>query len=408
VDTRIDILDKDKGSRFQLTIPGNNPMIFQCESPNAQFRWILALRGCTYTNPHLSMANFNIISVIGRGFYGKVMLCEYRDTGERVAIKSIHKARLVESDRVYMVVSERNILSRCHSPFIVALRFAFQTPSKFYLGLEYAPGGELFFRVQRHGPVPLNDLQIYMAEICLALDYLHSIGIMYRDLKPENILLDAAGHVKLTDFGLAKDLGAPNQKTSTFCGTTEYLAPEMVQRLPYGIEADWWATGILLHELVFGESPFACDNRAKLLRNIVEKELVFPQRVDPGVKQYIELVLVKDPRRRAKFAQLKNALLFKDINWDDVANRRIRPSFQIANSSQAHLDNFDEQFTCEHAIDSLVVPVIDVNARLPGFSFEGSPIIKPTSFSQVAPFFVQPKEEKSPERPGDAFEDSDD
>jgi serine/threonine protein kinase len=220
--------------------------------------------------------------------------------------------------------------SGCHNAFIVALRFAFQTQSKFYLGLKYAPGGQSFFRIQRHRPLPPGDLRVYMAAICLALDYLHSIGVLYRDLTPENIILDEAGHIKLTDFGLAKDLSAQNQKTSTLCGTSEYLAPEVVQRLPCGVEADWWAIGILLHELVFGHSPFTCDNRAKLLRNIVERELIFPTTVDPGMRQSIELVLVKDPSRRARFAQLTGALL---LSRPIGAKRRDRACLFIRNSS---------------------------------------------------------------------------
>jgi serine/threonine protein kinase len=230
---RIDTLEKDKGSRLQLAIPGHDSVVFECESPSAQFRWILAFRRCTYTHPHLSMANFTIISVIGRRFYGKVILCEHRDTGERVAIKLIHKARLVESDRVYMVVPE---LVPQHVHCCAAIR----VPD----AVEVLPRARVraWRRVLLPGkatrPLPPGDLRVYMAEICLALDYVHNIGILYRDLTLENILLDEASHVKLTDFGLAKDLGAPNQKTSTLCRTSEYLAPQVVQRLPYGVEAD--------------------------------------------------------------------------------------------------------------------------------------------------------------------------
>jgi serine/threonine protein kinase len=317
------------------------------------------------------MENFEIVSVIGRGFYGKVMLCENRQTHERVAIKTIHKARLVQANTVHTVVSERNILTRLHHPFIVSLRFAFQTPSKFYLGLEYAPGGELFHHIERHGALSLADVRLYMAEICLALDYLHSQGIIYRDLKPENILLDGDGHIKLTDFGLAKDLSQAD-KTGTFCGTTEYLAPEIVRREPYGFEVDWWAAGILLYELVCRRTPFAHVNRGRMFRNIVEREIFFDPEIEPGVRQFVEMALMKDPKKRASFKELKDGLLFKDLNWELVTTRRIQPTFRTKKEGPSHLENFDAEFTQEQALDSNVMPVMDSNERVPNFSFEGA------------------------------------
>jgi serine/threonine protein kinase len=369
-DTRVELLENEKAPRFKLTTSLNEVLTLQCDSDDSRLRWILALRGCTYVNLSLSMQDFEIISVIGRGFYGKVMLCENRRTLERVAIKTIHKDRLVQANKVHTVMSERNILKKVTHPFVVGLRFAFQTSSKFYLGLEYAPGGELFHHVQTHGRLPLVDIRLYMAEICLALDYLHSQGIVYRDLKPENILLDGEGHVKLTDFGLAKDLGQTD-KTGTFCGTTEYVSPEIVRHEPYGFEVDWWAAGVLLHELVCGRPPFTHANRARLFRDIIEREVVFDAGIDPGVRQFMEMVLVKDPKKRAKFRELKGALLFQGLNWDDVLARKVHPSGRFRDDKQAYLTNFDEEFTQEQALDSNVMPVMDSNERILNFSFDG-------------------------------------
>jgi hypothetical protein len=203
-DTCVEVLDKETRPRFKITAPCGDTLLLQCESDDERLRWVLAIRGCAFANPALSMHNFDIISVVGRGFYGKVMLCENTETHERVAIKSIHKSALLQPNKVHTVLSERGILSRVNNPFIVSLKFAFQTAAKFYLGLEYAPGGELFPCIHTHGMLALEDVRLYLAEICLALDYLHSQGIVYRDLKRENVLLDADGHVKLTDFSLAK------------------------------------------------------------------------------------------------------------------------------------------------------------------------------------------------------------
>jgi serine/threonine protein kinase len=369
-DTRVEILENEKLPRFRITTTTDDVLTLQCDTDDSLMRWILAIRGCSYVNPTLSMDNFEIISVIGRGFYGKVMLCENKRSRERVAIKTVHKGRLVQANKVHTVVSERNILSTVTHPFIVSLRFAFQTPSKFYLGLEYAPGGELFHHIQKNGSLPIEDVRLYMAEICLALDYLHNHGIIYRDLKPENVLLDADGHIKLTDFGLAKNL-RDCDKTGTFCGTPEYLAPEIVRHETYGIEVDWWATGVLLYEMVYGRTPFTHANRARLFRNILEKEVTFDADVDPGVKEYVELVLMKDAKRRATFRELRTAKLFIGFNWEAVVSRKLRPTFAMKIDDQTHLRNFDEEFTHEQALDSNVMPVLDSNERVLNFSFEG-------------------------------------
>jgi serine/threonine protein kinase len=344
----------------------------------------------------MSMADFTIVSVIGRGFYGKVMLCEHKETKERVAIKTVHKSRLVQSNKVHTIVMERNIMSRLHHPFIVSLKFAFQTPAKFYLGLEYAEGGELFFHLQKHGLPSLADVRLYMAELALAIDYLHSNGIIYRDIKPENVLLDGKGHLKLTDFGLAKDL-TRDCYTETFCGTCDYVAPEIVKREPYGFPVDWWASGVLLYEMMCGMTPFSHENRARLLQNIVENEVVFPHDIDDGVRQYVELTLEKDPSKRAGFSELRKCIFFDGLDWDDVLAKRIHPSYPREMAESGHLHNFDDEFTQEQALDSPVLPVGGSTEQLLGFSFategvipldddnDGPPVFTPTSLDDVHP-----------------------
>jgi serine/threonine protein kinase len=367
--TQIDLIDNEP--RLKITFPTGTVEFFKFSCEDDKLRWFLALRGCTVSNPALSMRNFEVVSVLGRGFYGKVILCRHLETGERIAIKTIHKAKLIQAGKVGIVISERNILTKVHHPFIVNLEFAFQTPSKFYLGIEYAPGGELFYQIQQRGELPFEDIRIYMAEICLAIDYLHSEGIVYRDLKPENILLAADGHIKLTDFGLAKEL-QDSETTGSFCGTSEYVAPEIVRHEQYGFEVDWWTTGILLHELAIGRTPFSHTNRSRLFRNILEKEVVFPPEVDLGVRQFIEMTLTKDPKKRATFRELRDCILFSSLNWDDVIAKRVRPSFHPS-CDHAHLVNFDKEFTEEQAIDSNIMPVAGSNERVPDFSYDARP-----------------------------------
>lgn len=366
--TRIEIIEDDVRPKFKVTDSKGEYYIFETETIDMLMRWVLALRGCTFENPDMSMDQFRIIAVIGRGFYGKVMLCENKTTKEIVAIKSIHKSRLIQSNKVHTVIAERNILTKAQHPFIVSLRFAFQTPSKFYLGLEYAPGGELFFHMQKRGNLPLADVKLYIAMICLALDHLHSIGIVYRDLKPENILLDAEGYIKLTDFGLSKDM-AIGRSTNTFCGTSEYLAPEIVHRQPYTIAIDWWAVGILTYELLFGVTPFAHSNRARLFQNIIEREPTFPVGTDSQTLQFITKLLTKDPKQRPDFEEIKTMPFFNEINFDDLLAKKIKPTFVPNVDKGSQPTNFDKEFTNETPQDSYVLPVFGSAEQFPGFSY---------------------------------------
>jgi len=365
--TSIIIVNKDDEPQFRIIFPNGDVMNYRTESTDMLMRWVLSLRGCTFTTPDLSISHFKIISVIGRGFYGKVMLCERIETKEILAIKSIQKNRLIQSDKVHTVVSERNILTKASHPFIVSLKFAFQTPSKFYLGLEYASGGELFFHMHKQGSFSITNIRIYIAEITLALNYLHSIGIIYRDLKPENVLLDGEGHIKLTDFGLAKDLSNDNI-TSTFCGTSEYLSPEIIRHEKYGIEVDWWALGILTFEILFGRTPFYHQNRSRLYSNITDKEPVYPPSTPISVITFINSLLVKDKTKRATYNQIKEMEFFGGMSFDDVLAKKIKPDFIPSNDNKTPV-NFDVEFTQEIAADSFVVPVYGYAEKLPGFSY---------------------------------------
>ena len=208
--------------------------------------WVVALEKVIRL-PVLSMDAFEIVSVLGRGFFGKVMLVRYKATDALFAVKTVRKKGLVESKKQESVLLERNILMKVDNPFIVNLCFSFQTASKFYLGLEYVPGGELFFHMKKRGRWPKSEVRLYVAEIALALDYLHSKKVVYRDLKPENLLLDERGHIKLTDFGLSAELTESDEKLEQVSGSIPYLAPEMVLRLGYSFPVDWWALGVLCY-----------------------------------------------------------------------------------------------------------------------------------------------------------------
>ncbi|EAX89225.1 AGC family protein kinase [Trichomonas vaginalis G3] len=383
--TTIEILDDDKEFRFVVETPDVDTYQLKAASKDELMKWILALRSITFSNNDLTMENFKILSVIGRGFYGKVMLVSKISNNEIFAIKSIHKSRLIQSDKVHTVIAERNILSKAAHPFIISLKFAFQTPSKFYLGLEYAPGGELFFHMQKRGAFPLEDLKIYLAEIALALNHLHSIGVVYRDLKPENVLLSAQGHIKLTDFGLAKDL-YNEELTSTFCGTSEYLAPEIIRHEKYGIEVDWWSLGILTYELLFNKTPFCHPNKSRLFQNILEKEVQYPAGVQTSIIEFINGLLQKDKRKRLTFKQMQNLEFFKGLNFNDVLALKVQPSFIPKCDNQGVPSNFYTEFTTEQPADSFVMPVYGSAEKYPGFSYmepEGLQSSLPKDFADL-------------------------
>ena len=355
--------------RFEIVIPDAPPILLLVETQQEMNRWLTAIRSVSSPMMKgLSMSDFKIISVLGRGFYGKVMLVQKNDTGELYAVKSVRKSRLAETGKANIVLAERNIMMKTHHPFIVNLCFAFQTPTKFYLGLEYAPGGELFYHMDRLGVIQIDDARLYIAEIGLALSHLHSIGIVYRDLKPENVLLDKLGHVKLTDFGLSKDL-VGDGKTATFCGTSEYLAPEVVMQMPYSYPIDIWALGILCYEMILGATPFYDENKAKLFSNIVSAQPYFPPQLDRRIADFISKLLCKNPEERPTFEDMKSHPFFEGFNWDKVMNREYRPNFIPPTKDPLSPTNFDPEFTNEVPVDSFVPEGIDEVGNVPGFSY---------------------------------------
>ena len=345
-----------------------NEITFMTEDLSEGCKWILMLRSLTYNGSKMSMNDFEIISVIGRGFYGKVMLCKLKETGELYAIKTVHKDRLIKSNRVHTVLRERDIMVKARNPFIVSLHYAFQTDSKFYLVLEYVPGGELYRLMNsRNETFPFKQSQLYVAEVGLALDYLHSIGVIYRDLKPENILINSDGHLKLADFGLSKII-QENHITSTFCGTAEYVAPEIIKRSPYSFPIDWWSLGIFTYELLYGDVPFPSSNRATLFDKIINSEPDFPDYADPVHIDFILQLLQKDPQKRATFESLKEHPFWEGLNLEDVKQLKTKPIYIPSSVTE---ENFDSEFTTEAPLDS--TNAVPTDQEFKGFSFSQDP-----------------------------------
>jgi serine/threonine protein kinase len=301
--------------------------------PTNSRRWRQVLMALCVPPPRRSMGDFRIISVLGRDAMTKVVLAEDLETGEKLAIKSVRKRQSVDSKRSQAVLAERNILMLITNPFVVQLKCAFQTARKFYLGLEYAAGGTLAAHLERVGRIPTLDASLYVAEIAIALAHLHSLGVIYRDLNQRHVLFDAQGHIKLSDFSLAKTFLDPENIVATsICGIHQYHAPEMLGGTGYSVGVDWWALGILFCEMVSGVNPFAGASDQAFVANLVHAEPNIPPGVDPHSRAVIEGLLKKDPAERFSLPQVSDSQLFAAFDWDHIADRRYKPRWQPSGS----------------------------------------------------------------------------
>jgi serum/glucocorticoid-regulated kinase 2 len=200
----------------------------------------------------LTLDDFELLCVIGRGSFGKVLQVKKKDNGKIYAMKILNKKHLIARKQVAHTKTERKVLQSITHPFIVNLIYAFQTDAKLYMVLEFFNGGELFFHLKNQGKFSDERASFYAAQVVLAFEHLHKRNIIYRDLKPENVLLDDQGYIKITDFGLSKEMNSPTELTHTFCGTPEYLAPEVIVGNGYGQPIDWWSLGALMFEMLTG------------------------------------------------------------------------------------------------------------------------------------------------------------
>lgn len=225
----------------------------------------------------VNLDDFELVRVIGKGSFGKVTLVRKKSDARLYAMKVLAKQNIIKRKQVEHTRTERNVLGRLNHPFIVKLHYAFQTEAKLYFVLDYCAGGELFFHLSRMKKFPEHMARFYAAEITLALDAMHTHGVVYRDLKPENILLDGDGHIKLADFGLAKEgIHEAAEGAHSLCGTPEYLSPEVLDRQGHGTAVDWWNLGMVLYEMLTGLPPWYTTDREKLFERLRSAPLKFP------------------------------------------------------------------------------------------------------------------------------------
>ncbi|KAJ1971095.1 hypothetical protein H4R35_005469 [Dimargaris xerosporica] len=371
----------------------------------------------------VGLDDFLVLRLIGRGAYGKVFLVQHKASGQYFAMKTVHKGRLAQCERdVAFTKAERTILEDVKHPFIVQLFYAFQTETKLYLILEYVSGGELFHHMNTERLFTERVARFFVAELVLALEHLHALGIIYRDLKPENCLIDRDGHTVLTDFGLSK-LGLPRDgKTSTFCGTIEYMAPEVLDEEPYDQSVDWWSLGILLYDMLTGSPPFKGNNRKAVMDAIRRSPVRYPNYLSPEAKDLISSLLQRDPTQRlgtftcpdpAKVhssatssgtgsrkknknngkkksgaarrlkpllpgqSRIRAHRFFRDICWDSLVNRTIAPPIIPKLCGDDDTSYFDDEFTQHPIAESPTGDGPPVSASI-DYLFQG--------FSYVAPY----------------------
>ncbi|QDZ17804.1 protein kinase [Chloropicon primus] len=309
----------------------------------------------------VTIDDFELLKVLGKGSFGKVMQVKKKGTGEILAMKILQKDKVLEKHQLEHTKAERHILQAVQHPFMVHLRFAFQSESKLYMILDYVNGGELFFHLQNSVRFSEVRARLYGAEILLALGHLHKLGIIYRDLKPENILLDKEGHVRLTDFGLAKQNIDTDNKTYTFCGTPEYLAPEVVTSEGHGRGVDWWSLGTLIYEMMNGLPPFYDPNMTEMYKKIIHQPLNFPSFFSASAKDLLSKLLERNPEKRlgsgeGDVEEIKAHPFFESIDWDKLYKREVETPFKPQVGSDTDVQNFDSCFTNEIARDSVVAP----------------------------------------------------
>ncbi|KAL4172761.1 hypothetical protein KRP22_007924 [Phytophthora ramorum] len=302
--------------------------------------------------------DFDLLCVIGQGAFGKVIQVRHQPTDEVLAMKIVSNKYIVQHNSVSYLQAERDIMTKINHPFLISLRYAFQTKSNVYLVMPFVAGGELFHHLHKEGLLLESSAKFYAAEMVLALEHLHSQGIIHRDLKPENVLLGADGHIRLTDFGLAKEMADEDDSTSTMCGTNEYMPPEMIRRKAYNQAVDWWALGALIYEMVTGYPPFRHRNRKKLHHKILNEKLPLPKWLGNDTHSILKQLLERNVDKRlgsgkstmfqVKGVQaIKKHAFFKDIDWQLLEQKKIQPPILPNVMSNTDTTYFSEEFTTQ-------------------------------------------------------------
>uniref|UniRef100_A0A0X3P2D1 non-specific serine/threonine protein kinase n=1 Tax=Schistocephalus solidus TaxID=70667 RepID=A0A0X3P2D1_SCHSO len=327
------------------------------------------------------LSDFELLKVLGKGTFGKVVLCKEKQTGYFYAMKILKKAVLIEKEEVGHTQTEHRVLQQNNHPFMTQLRYSFTTRDHIFFVMEYVNGGELFFHLSRERVFSEPRTQFYAAEITSALGYLHSQNIVYRDLKLENLLLDKEGHIKITDFGLCKEDIGFGATTKTFCGTPEYLAPELLLDNDYGRSVDWWGLGVVMFEMMCGRLPFYSNDHEILFELILQEGVKVPDTLSIFARDILSRLLIKDPTARlgggkADAIEVMMHPFFANISWDKLIRKDIPPPWKPDVENEMDTKYIPDEFQRENVAITPVEKTV-FSGLLDGpyfqrFSFHGS------------------------------------
>ncbi|KAK9473046.1 uncharacterized protein V1510DRAFT_364399 [Dipodascopsis tothii] len=326
----------------------------------------------------IGLDDFNFLAVLGKGNFGKVMLAEAKRSQRLYAIKVLKKEFIIENGEVESTRSEKRVYLTANKerhPFLLNLHSCFQTETRVYFVMEYISGGDLMLHIQRE-QFSAPRAQFYAAEVLLGLKYFHDNGIVYRDLKLDNIMLTLDGHIKIADYGLCKENMWFESTTGTFCGTPEFMAPEIIDNQKYTRSVDWWAFGVLIYQMLLGQSPFRGDDEEEIFDSILSDEPLYPIHMARESVSILQQLLTRDPWRRlgsgpGDAEEVMAHPYFANINFDDIYHKRVRPPFVPTISSPTDTSNFDQEFTREVPVLTPVTSVLSKAAQeqFRGFSY---------------------------------------
>ena len=387
---------------FGIFHPTREPYYLVARNEAEMMKWVRAIRG----DGKVGLVDFDVVSKLGQGNFGKVVLVKKKSANPRpgvqpkyYAMKILSKDAIIARKDVAHANAERRILQQINHPFIVRLHYAFQTGEKLYMVMDFVSGGDLYFHLRRLRRFNPDLVKIWMCELVLAIEYLHSMNVVYRDLKPENVLVDTNGHLHLADFGLSKQSETDDEPLKTFCGTPYYVAPEMLvgtKKRKYTKGVDWWSLGILCHELLVGQPPFYSTNVDRVYEKIARDAVKFPPTMRQEPRRLIEALLQRHPSARlgatSGGAGVKTHTFFDGVDWQAVFDLRVETGFCPQNTAPGEpmglplppdaapaTGQFDPFFTRQRAADSFEQPVFRESndpkvAEFEGFSFRGTPM----------------------------------